>query len=65
MDNVIDIGSRSKPPTEGSYDGAACPCGEAWFTVGPVCMTRDGEVTGYAGRPLCASCGTAYPFGAG
>lgn len=62
MDNVTDISSRSRSHSAASgYDGAVCPCGEAWFTVGPVCMTRSGEVTGYAGPPHCASCGQAYP----
>lgn len=60
MDNVIDISSRSHSAWSG-YDGAVCSCGEAWFTVGPVCMTREGEVTGYTGRPHCASCGKPYP----
>jgi hypothetical protein len=64
MDNVIDISSRSSNSHSAAsgYDGAICSCGEAWFNTGPVCMTRDGEVTGYAGRPHCVSCGKAYSF---
>lgn len=65
MDNVIDISSHSSNSASAGYDGAVCPCGEAWFNLGPVCLTKAGEVTGYAGRPHCASCGEAYSFGGG
>lgn len=50
------------------YDGAVCPCGEAWFElkgdrVG-VCLSRTGTITGYAGYFFCVSCGRPLELGA-
>jgi hypothetical protein len=65
--NVIDLNERRRQAGEGE-PVAVCPCGEAWFVLrgtssapdGAVCMTADGVVTGYAGRPHCLSCGRPY-----
>lgn len=46
---------------QSSYDGASCVCGEGWFSLRAVCMTKEGKVTGYAGQPRCVSCGSPYP----
>ncbi|MEU1497225.1 hypothetical protein [Streptomyces sp. NPDC005732] len=51
-----------------AYDGATCGCGETWFALdgdndapnGAVCMTKEGVVTGYHGKPRCMSCGRPY-----
>lgn len=62
---VIRLAEHRKDPDE--YDGGVCPCGEAWFELkgeyAAVCVTRTGNVTGYAGYLYCVSCGR--PFGSG
>jgi hypothetical protein len=58
--NVINLDDHRGKPPEPAYDGAHCSCGEAWFEVDGVCITKDGEVTGYAGKPRCKSCGKSY-----
>lgn len=58
--NVIDLDARRKAAEEPAYDGAVCPCGEAWFDVDGVCISKEGEIVGYAGQPRCRACGKAY-----
>jgi hypothetical protein len=66
--NAIDLDERRDEAAQPAYDGAVCTCGETWFVLdgdntapnGAVCMTKDGIVTGYAGRPRCMSCGHRY-----
>ncbi|MET9445451.1 hypothetical protein [Streptomyces sp. NPDC006610] len=66
--NAIDLDERGFEAVQPAHDGATCTCGEAWFVLdgdnmapnGAVCMTKDGVVTGYAGRPRCMSCGRVY-----
>lgn len=57
--NVIDLDARRNEAREPAYDGAACPCGGAWFDVDGVCISKEGQVTGYAGKPRCKTCGEA------
>lgn len=45
-------------PREPSYDGKVCAaCGEAWFEVRAIVLSKDGSPTGYAGVPKCVACG--------
>lgn len=67
--SAINLDEREVEAVQPAYDGATCTCGETWFVLvgdstainGAVCMTREGVVTGYAGRPHCMSCGHPYP----
>lgn len=61
MDNIIEFPVSARD----EYDGRLCPCGSAWFTVTAVCLTRGGEVTGYAGIPVCHECGQGVSIGEG
>jgi hypothetical protein len=66
--NAINLDGRRDEAAQPDYDGAVCTCGEAWFVLdgdstapnGAVCMTKDGAVTGYTGRPRCMSCGVSF-----
>jgi hypothetical protein len=68
--NAINLDERRPEAAQPAYGGAVCGCGEAWFVLngdntapnGAVCMTKDGAVTGYTGRPRCMSCGQRYQF---
>jgi hypothetical protein len=52
-------------------DYGSCPCGCAWFRIAPyddsagddeaaVCVSLDGEITGYAGKLACIDCGADW-----
>lgn len=55
-----------------SREVAVCVCGGEWFVLrgraggpdaaphGAVAMTASGRVTGYAGEPVCLTCGTPW-----
>ena len=55
-----------------SEDWGQCVCGCAWFTIEPeddadlaaagaaVCISFEGEVTGYAGKLVCSECDTDW-----
>jgi len=66
--NAINLDERRAEAAQPAYDGAVCTCGEAWFVLdgdniapnGAVCMTKEGVVTGYTGKPRCMSCGHPY-----
>jgi hypothetical protein len=67
--DIIDLDQRRREAQPPAPDYATCPCGEAWFELrdgpeatpnGAVCMTLDGSVTGYTGRPHCISCSKPY-----
>lgn len=60
MSDIIDLEAFRQQHGEGGWDGLACSCGEAWFSLGErgaVCMTQAGEITGWAGTLRCVSCG--------
>lgn len=61
---VIRLDDHRQKPDDNGYDGAACPCGEAWFTLrgegAAFCMDRSGHITGYSGTLCCLSCGRPY-----
>lgn len=54
---------------EADDDYGQCGCGEAWFELQPpedvdvedpvpaVCIDMQGNITGYAGKLVCISCG--------
>lgn len=59
-DNVIPFPKRS--PTD--PDLIYCPCGDAWWVLaeGAVCFRKTMAVSGWAGIPVCKSCGQKmYP----
>jgi hypothetical protein len=66
--DIINLDDRRSEAAQPAYDGATCDCCEAWFVLdgdstapnGAVCMTKDGAITGYTGRPRCMSCGHPY-----
>lgn len=57
--------------SDGELEGIGwCACGAAWFELAPfedtdadadigaaVCISPEGDVTGYAGRLVCTECG--------
>lgn len=64
---VIKLDDRRNRQEPESYDGAVCICGEAWFELKgeytAVCLSRTGDVTGYAGYFFCVSCGRPWSWG--
>jgi hypothetical protein len=57
---VTDLNDRRAAAADTGYEGIMCPCGDAWFTLGPdgaVVLDVDGTVSGYVGTPRCMSCG--------
>lgn len=51
-------------------DEASCPCGSPWWVLAKdprsadvtpsVTLSRDGKITGWCGRPVCAECGEPW-----
>lgn len=64
---VINLDDHRHPKNSGSYDGATCRCGEAWFELRgdrvAVCLTREGSISGHVGHPHCISCGSPWQPG--
>lgn len=61
-DKIVDLTARrAAAESESRGDLIYCPCGDAWWIFpddGGVCFATDMHVSGWAGRPLCKTCGS-------